>query len=186
MKKKAKYIRVIKIIFIIPSVIGYAFFLFVFIGHLLVDTGNEPEFRVYGDSEILNKMKINIEMRKVDSWDIQTLLYKDDLYKIKNLVDVYFLIYEHCHISDYKLYFMYNDSLVGVIEKENFHRKISRNACNDIYIEKRNDSIFVSYLMFKENSIDCNDPLIPLDSLIEDLRKQGKEVDIQKFTHLYE
>lgn len=108
-----------------------------------LDQKIEPEFKVYGDSDIINEITINVRTiiygkyypAYTDS-KTQTLVYKGKQYSVQNNEE----------IGAYKIYFSYKDQ-VGELSFDNVYRPLNGNMgrINEIHIRKKDKGIFLQH-----------------------------------------
>ena len=105
----------------------------------------EPEFKIYGDEDLLKDIKINIKFTR-DHYEngleskLVTALYKGKRYKVQG---------EYTFI--YTFYLSYKDSLVTVREMENI-MQYADGYINHLYIKKdEKDQIYLFYVGMEAN-----------------------------------
>ncbi len=122
-------------------------------------TTMEPEFELYGDTVLLQNMKINMLSIKEEKYPnreskIETFLYDGEKYKIQNQ-----------NVVNYEVYFSYKDSMVGVLKFENI-MKWANDYINHLYVYKEKDTIYIQYIgretQIKDKKGFISNPAIPL------------------------
>ncbi|UYZ83946.1 hypothetical protein MTZ49_15350 [Entomomonas sp. E2T0] len=108
---------------------------------------SEPEFKVYGNKQILNNMIINVQSinyrfnANTPSYTgsrTQTLLYNDKLFSFTN-----------DQVDRYKIYFSY-DNQVAILEFDNIMARFngSKGRINHLYVYEKDNSIYIEYYGF--------------------------------------
>lgn len=149
-------------------------------------TTMEPEFKVYGETDILQDVKINLEITRQAKYPnnestIATLYDKGRKYSPQ--IE---------HAFSYKIYFSYKKSYVSVLKFENV-MQWANDYINHLYVFKENDSIYIQYIG-RKSEIDKRKgfislPAIPLKDFYkkENITTQKEEQIINdKFFKFYD
>lgn len=100
----------------------------------------DPEFKIYGDEDLLKDIKINIKFireyyQRDNESKLVTALYKGKRYKVQEE-----------YADTYIFYLSYKDSLVAMVEDENI-MQYADGYINHLYVKKdENDQIYLFYV----------------------------------------
>ncbi|MCX2765084.1 hypothetical protein OQJ66_20035 [Aquimarina muelleri] len=136
----------------------------------------EPKFKVFGESEVLKNIKINLHLTRQTNPEEEIFFTLLDKGFLSN-VDTQYTFF-------YKIYFSYKDSSVAVLEFDNIDNK-SSDYINHLYISKKNDSLYVQYIG-RESQIEDKDTYkkSPMLSLKDWFQKEG--VTSQEMKEFYQ
>ena len=161
-------IRIFKIIFIL----GIIFYIIItFIDYKKMNS--QTKFKLFGDKELLDNMKINIESILEEDYPyyikkIESLLYETKVHNIDNE-----------EIWWYKIYFSYKDSLFGVLEFENVGQW-APDYINHLYVEKNEEGKITLFHVDQESSIEKGYGLRSQPAITKEEFFAGKNMDIVK------
>lgn len=154
-------------------IVSYLLFAILLI-NIITCTTMEPEFKVYGDTKIIQDVKINLAITRQGEYPnnesaIITLYDKGKKYtpQIKNALA-------------YKVYFSYKESYVTVLKFENV-MQWANDYINHLYIYKENDAIYIQYIG-RNSDIDPRKGFksLPLISLNDFYEKENIITEKQK------
>ena len=130
-----------------------------------------PKFKLFGDKELLDNMKISIETTLEGNYPyytrkIESLLYEAKTYNINN-GDAW----------SFNIHFSYKDSLFGVLEFENT-MQWAPDYINHLYVEKDEEGKITLFYVGRETKIGKNQGSESLPAVTKEEFFAGKDMDI--------